>query len=161
MGDGTVGDGATGEWPGAEAAAAGHPAAVHPAAGRPAAGRSGGEEEPGGAWAAEEWTVPAAIGRRYAAVSGDRNPIHLHPLTARPFGFRRALAHGMWTKARCLAALAERGALPEEFTVTVTFRAPVLLPALVTFRTRGGAFGLRGEDGRREHLRGLVSPHRA
>ena len=51
------------------------------------------------------------IGRRYGAVSGDRNPIHLYPLTARLFGFRRAIAHGMWTKARCLAAL--EGRLPE------------------------------------------------
>lgn len=68
-------------------------------------------------------TVPAATGRRYAAVSGDRNPIHLHPLTARPFGFRRAIAHGMWTKARCLAALDRAEPLPDAFTVAVTFHA--------------------------------------
>ena len=123
------------------------------------AGEAGTEHE--GAWAVEEWTVPAATGRRYAAVSGDRNPIHLHPLTARPFGFRRALAHGMWTKARCLAALARAEALPAEFSVTVRFRAPVLLPAHVTFRHRDGAFELRGEEGRREYLRGQISPFAA
>ena len=55
--------------------------------------------------------VPGDIGRRYAAVSGDRNPIHLYPLTARAFGFPRAIAHGMWLKARTLAAL--EGRLPE------------------------------------------------
>ena len=49
-------------------------------------------------------------GRRYAAVSGDRNPIHLHPLAARAFGFSSAIAHGMWLKARTLAALSGQAA---------------------------------------------------
>lgn len=53
--------------------------------------------------AVAEWRLPGDLGRRYGAVSGDRNPIHLHPLTARLFGFPRAIAHGMWTVARCLA----------------------------------------------------------
>ena len=51
------------------------------------------------------WKVPGDIGRRYAGVSGDRNPIHLHGLTARAFGFPSAIAHGMWTLARSLATL--------------------------------------------------------
>ncbi len=51
-----------------------------------------------------EWRLAGDVGRRYGAASGDRNPIHLHPLTARLFGFPRAIAHGMWTVARCLAA---------------------------------------------------------
>ena len=89
---------------------------------------------------ASHWHVPANIGRRYAAVSGDRNPIHLHPLTARLFGFRTAIAHGMWTKARVLAAL-EPG-LPPAYTVEVAFRAPVCLPSMVQLSTvphAGGA----------------------
>jgi acyl dehydratase len=77
------------------------------------------------------WRVPADIGRRYADVSGDRNPIHLHPLTAKFFGFPTAIAHGMWTKARCLAAL--EGRLPPAYTVDVRFKLPVLLPAKVGF----------------------------
>ena len=52
------------------------------------------------------WEVPGDIGRRYAAVSGDRNPIHLHPLSAKLFGMKAPIAHGMWTKARCLASAA-------------------------------------------------------
>ena len=51
-----------------------------------------------------EWRLPGDLGRRYAAVSGDRNPIHLYALTAKAFGFPRQIAHGMWSKARCLAA---------------------------------------------------------
>ncbi|MBK1784677.1 MaoC/PaaZ C-terminal domain-containing protein [Prauserella cavernicola] len=79
------------------------------------------------------WRVPADIGRRYAEVSGDRNPIHLHPLTAKLFGFPSAIAHGMWTKAHSLAAF--EGRLPEAFTVDVRFKLPVLLPARAAFTT--------------------------
>src|SRR5690606_13295593 len=67
-----------------------------------------------------QWRVPGDTGRRYAAVSGDRNPIHLRPLTAKAFGFPRAIAHGMWSKARCLAALSHR--LPGACAVEVEFR---------------------------------------
>jgi acyl dehydratase len=78
-----------------------------------------------------EWRLPGDLGRRYAAVSGDRNPIHLHPLSARLFGFPSAIAHGMWTKARCLAALENR--LPKVYTVEAEFRKPILLPGKVAF----------------------------
>jgi acyl dehydratase len=104
----------------------------------------------------DEWRLAADIGRRYAAVSGDRNPIHLHPLTARLFGFPRAIAHGMWTAARSLAA----HGTPPAVRVHVDFRAPVLLPATVTFAANGTRFELReggGEEGR-VHVRGRVDP---
>jgi acyl dehydratase len=77
------------------------------------------------------WKVPADIGRRYGAVSGDRNPIHLHNLSAKAFGMPRAIAHGMWLKARALAQL--EAELPEAFAVEVRFKLPVLLPATVGF----------------------------
>ena len=77
------------------------------------------------------WRLDGGLGRRYAAVSGDRNPIHLHPWTARAFGFPRAIAHGMWTAARCLAAL--EGRLPAAYMQDVAFRRPVLLPGTVAF----------------------------
>ncbi|MFI1589223.1 MaoC/PaaZ C-terminal domain-containing protein [Streptomyces halstedii] len=129
--------------------------------------------------AVAEWRLPGDLGRRYGAVSGDRNPIHLHPLTARLFGFPRHLAHGMWTVARCLAE-AETGAGPGTGTgtrpgtgtgagtgtetgaknrarirsVRAEFKAPVLLPATVTYAAAGDAFLLRGGD--RVHLTGTV-----
>jgi acyl dehydratase len=109
--------------------------------------------------AADEWSLPGDLGRRYGSVSGDLNPIHVHPLTARLFGFPSAIAHGMWTKARCVAALADR--LPEAFTVDVAFRKPILLPATVTFAASGGAtprFGVRGTgDKATPHLDGAVT----
>ncbi|MFF3530224.1 MaoC family dehydratase [Streptomyces rubiginosohelvolus] len=105
--------------------------------------------------AVAEWRLPGDLGRRYGAVSGDRNPIHLHPLTARLFGFPRAIAHGMWTVARCLAE-AEDGA--EIRSVRAEFRAPVLLPATVTYAAdaAGDTFALRGAK-ERVHLAGTVT----
>ncbi|WP_392964268.1 MaoC/PaaZ C-terminal domain-containing protein [Streptomyces sp. LN245] len=113
--------------------------------------RQGSEPLP----ALAEWHLAPDVGRRYGAVSGDRNPIHLHPLTARLFGFPRAIAHGMWTVARCLA---EYG--PEQpAEVRAEFRAPVLLPGAVTYAARGSSFELRA--GERLHLTGDVRPPRA
>ena len=80
------------------------------------------------------WRVPADTGRRYARVSGDVNPIHLNPLAARLFGFPRAIAHGMWLKARCLSAL--EGRLGDPVTAEVEFKSPLLLPSTVAFRSR-------------------------
>jgi acyl dehydratase len=101
------------------------------------------------------WRVPADAGRRYAAVSGDVNPIHLAAPAARLFGFPRAIAHGMWTAARCLASLEPRTPVASE--VRVAFRRPVLLPSTVELRTKaepdGWLFGLSSRSGS-EHLRG-------
>jgi acyl dehydratase len=87
------------------------------------------------------WELPGDLGRRYGRVSGDLNPIHIHPLTARLFGFPSAIAHGMWTKARCLAALDAR--LPDRFTVKAAFRKPIILPAKVQFAERESATGIQ------------------
>lgn len=107
-----------------------------------------------------EWSLPADLGRRYARVSGDRNPIHLCALSAKPFGFQRAIAHGMWTKARCLAALAST--LADAYTVQVSFRKPILLPGRVAFandETNGTQrFVVRSPaDESRVHLEGAVT----
>jgi acyl dehydratase len=103
---------------------------------------------------ASRWRLAGDTGRRYAAVSGDVNPIHLHPLTARLFGFPGAIAHGMWTAARCLATLA--GRLPDAYDVDVVFRKPVVLPTEVDLHTArtatGWALTLRGADSDRVHL---------
>ncbi|WP_217177927.1 MaoC/PaaZ C-terminal domain-containing protein [Streptomyces sp. AC495_CC817] len=136
------------------------------------AGPAGGARQ--GVPVAVEWRLGGDVGRRYGAVSGDRNPIHLHPLGARLFGFPRAIAHGMWTVARCLA---EHGAPPATL-VRAEFRAPVPLPGTVTYTADGqawGGFELRGSaaagpgetpgsggpggtGGGRVHVRGQVYP---
>jgi acyl dehydratase len=92
--------------------------------------------------ASARWRVGGDTGRRYASVSGDYNPIHLHPLTSRLFGFPRPIAHGMWTAARVLAAL--DGKLPAAYTFDARFRQPLHIPATVAFRLRQGAGGYAG-----------------
>jgi hypothetical protein len=107
-----------------------------------------------------EWRLGGDLGRRYAAVSGDRNPIHMHSLTAKPLGFPGAIAHGMWSKARCLAALESR--LPDAFAVDVRFRKPIQLPGRVEFLSGGEgeqtAFAVRGAKRHTPHLDGRVTP---
>ena len=124
------------------------------------------------------WSLDAGTGRRYAAVSGDHNPIHLSALTARAFGFRRAIAHGMYTASRALAQVGPgRG---EAFDWTVDFASPVLLPGTVDLAftprgdvrgadaavpgatERGAGYDYVGWDARRSrlHLSGSVVPRR-
>jgi acyl dehydratase len=99
--------------------------------------------------------LPEDLGRRYAAVSGDVNPIHLHAWTARTMGFPRAIAHGMWTAARTIATLGPRADGPS--SSSVWFRKPVLLPSTVELlvedsSSRVVAGLVSGRDPRREHL---------
>ena len=113
--------------------------------------------EPRGAVA--QIRVPDDIGRKYGAVSGDRNPIHLHNLTARAFGFPKAIAHGMWVKARTLATL--EGRLPDAYTVDVAFKTPVFLPSTIAVATDddNGTWSLdvRNAKSGKPHLSGTVS----
>lgn len=106
------------------------------------------------------WRPGGDLGRRYAAVSGDRNPIHMHSLTAKPLGFPRAIAHGMWTKARCLAALESR--LPDAFSAEVRFRRPILLPGKVEFASEASGeeieFAVRDAKRGTPHLDGRTAP---
>lgn len=106
------------------------------------------------------WRVPGDIGRRYGAVSGDRNPIHMHSLSARLFGMPGAIAHGMWVKARCLAAL--EGSLPDALAVDVRFKLPLGIPATVAFKTweRDGErrFSVRDMRSGKPHLAGALEP---
>lgn len=110
--------------------------------------------------ASAEWKLGGDLGRRYGGVSGDRNPIHMHSLTAKPLGFPSAIAHGMWTKARALAQL--EGRLPDSFEVDVRFRKPVLLPARVEFASEDAGedilFTVRDAKKGTPHLDGLVRP---
>lgn len=109
---------------------------------------------------AATWRIPDDAGRRYAKVSGDVNPIHLSGLTAKAFGFKRAIAHGMWVKARVLGALS--GRLPDELSLDVSFRKPLLLPSTVTLSTAqaggGWDFAVRNATSDTEHVVGTIRP---
>jgi acyl dehydratase len=137
---------------------------------REAADREAERELAAGSQPSAVWRLPGDLGRRYAAVSGDRNPIHMHPLSARLLGFPAAIAHGMWSKARCVAALQSR--LPDAFEVSVSFRKPILLPAEVQFASTladgrdveaQGEIGFSLRDARKgtPHLDGRVATERS
>ncbi|WP_322845786.1 MaoC family dehydratase [Pseudomonas sp. B33.4] len=106
------------------------------------------------------WKAPADIGRQYAKVSGDYNPIHLSAASAKLFGFPTAIAHGLWNKARTLAALSDH--LPKaNLEIAVHFRKPVRLPSEVTLQA--SAAGSSGElrltgAGDLEHMVGQLQP---
>jgi acyl dehydratase len=126
-------------------------------------GAGGGErrdrgERPAPPAATARWRVTPRVGTDYARVSGDHNPIHTSKLGAKLFGFPRPIAHGMWSKARCLAALENR--LPDAYTVDVAFKLPVPLPSDVALSASPtGAtweFALHDARGGRPHLVGVV-----
>jgi acyl dehydratase len=97
-------------------------------------------------------------GRRYASVSGDVNPIHLHALSARTLGFDRAIAHGMFSYARVLASLGAR--VPAAGSSTVWFRKAVKLPSTTRLAVSEDArlAALVPAKGDGEHLVVTVTP---
>ncbi|HYJ79566.1 MAG TPA: MaoC/PaaZ C-terminal domain-containing protein [Longimicrobiaceae bacterium] len=82
---------------------------------------------------AASWRLRGDAGRRYAAVSGDYNPIHLWSFTARPFGFRRPILHGFCTQAMVAHALIMQrfdGDPTALRRLRIAFRAPLPLPSV-------------------------------
>lgn len=107
------------------------------------------------------WDVPADTGRRYAGVSGDWNPIHVSSIGAKLFGFAHPIAHGMWTKARALAALLPAAPLTQG-EVVAEFKTPLSLPGEATLwqapsATPGRAFEVRNAAGDKPYLRGMLT----
>ena len=101
------------------------------------------------------WSLPADLGRKYAPIAGDHNPIHLYPLTAKLFGFSRAIIHGMWSLGRIAGSLNP----PAPCTVDLEFRRPILLPSTVFFNAcEDGRFDVRSTKGKL-HMYGQVRHH--
>jgi hypothetical protein len=109
-------------------------------------------------------TTRESLGRRYGRVSGDLNPIHMHSLSAKAFGFPRAIIHGMWSKAHCIALLEQE---PDWQTgpvsVTASFKKPLFLPGTAQLNWQGAPSGgkrwpyqLLNAKGDAPHLMGEV-----
>ena len=107
----------------------------------------------------EFWNLKENTGRRYAKVSGDANPIHIHKWAAQFFGFKQAVVHGMWTKARTIGAI-----LPliksDKVTVSVEFKQPVFLPSKTILHYQEVASGInlevRNEANDKLHMKGSI-----
>jgi len=98
------------------------------------------------------WEIGHACGRRYAALSGDWNPIHLWPWSARLMGMRRPIIHGMHTLGRACAALERLQARPltlldARFLAPLPLGSTVALGAALDGDAAGGRFSV-GRDGR-------------
>lgn len=91
-----------------------------------------------GSWQAQR-PLPAheGTGRAFGRLTGDINPIHLHALPARAFGFRRAIAHGWWTTGRVVAELGVDESVPGR-RFDVTFHRPIELPSTPVLCSRRG-----------------------
>ncbi|MEX5440545.1 MULTISPECIES: MaoC/PaaZ C-terminal domain-containing protein [Acinetobacter] len=107
---------------------------------------------------AGQWDVSENTGRRYAMTSGDFNLIHIHALTAKAFGFKQAIAHGMWSKAKALANIQ----LPDAYEADVWFKLPMYLPSQVEFLTAQQAqntdFLIRSKKNQKPHVSGSIRP---
>lgn len=103
-----------------------------------------------------EWNVSENTGRRYALTSGDFNLIHIHAITAKAFGFKQAIAHGMWSKAKALASLM----LPDSYEADVWFKLPMYLPSKVEFLTANEGkdieFLIRNSKNQKPHVSGRI-----
>ena len=76
--------------------------------------------------------APSNTGRKYASVSGDYNPHHLYSVFAKLFGFKRAIAHGMWSLARVIASLDKKFDIHDSATVEASFKLPIFMPAAMS-----------------------------
>lgn len=103
--------------------------------------------------------APAGLGRRYGFISGDVNPIHMSDLTARAFGFPKAIAHGMWSLGR-LASDFEAAQFDGGCELSVNFKLPVFMPAWLMLQRwsieNGTGFALRDAQGDKPHLTGTL-----
>ncbi|SDT21807.1 Acyl dehydratase [Pseudomonas asplenii] len=109
----------------------------------------------------QRWSLAADLGRRFAKVSGDHNPIHTSWPGARLFGFKRPIAHGMWTLGRALAAQQPPRPL-DAAGLDCEFKLPMFLPGSATLwkaPTCGThqTFEVRTAAGDKPHMRGVLT----
>lgn len=103
-----------------------------------------------------EWLVAHDAGRRYAALSGDWNPIHLWPWSARLMGMQQPVIHGMHTVAKaCALHQQSTGLIPA--SVNCHFRRPVLLGSTVVLMRETDSGGFTAVSGQRIAVEGTIS----
>jgi acyl dehydratase len=103
------------------------------------------------------FVVAPTVGRQYARVSGDFNPIHIADVAARFFGFKRAIAHGMWSLARCAAEIGG-ATFSRPCTLDVAFKRPITFCARIVLESwmadQRVGFSMRDSEADRAHLLG-------
>ena len=86
----------------------------------------------------DTWQLEPSVAKNYAGVSQDYNPIHLHDLGAKLFGYSNIIIHGMYmltrASAECQRILEEKHALKYPLEVSTKFQRPCTLPQKVQFK---------------------------
>ncbi|ESO92930.1 hypothetical protein LOTGIDRAFT_175639 [Lottia gigantea] len=79
--------------------------------------------------------VGGDTGLNYAHATGDWNPHHLYPWTAKLLGYRQPIAHGMWVLGKMIA-LIQSGQKLENYPISIEalFRRPLFMPGKVDFK---------------------------
>lgn len=72
----------------------------------------------------KEWKLDKDVGKAYADISDDHNPIHKSVWAAKLVGFKRPIAHGWFTVS---TAISDIGRNPR--SIAVSFKRPLLVPA--------------------------------
>ncbi len=109
-----------------------------------------------------QWKLGADAGRKFAGPAGDPNPIHMSAFTAKMFGFKRAIAHGMNSAARCLAILQKDHPIDGPCTFEVRFKRPFFIPGSVALHTAADGdatrFVLKVQPKGEPHIDGRFAP---
>jgi hypothetical protein len=104
------------------------------------------------------WTLDTNLGFEYAKVSGDFNPIHLHAIGGKLFGFPRHLIHGWYSLSRAVAPV--QSSLEGTHELYVSFKKPLFLPGQVLARTQevedSVFFDVINEKEGYPHLKGYI-----
>ena len=80
--------------------------------------------------------IPKNIGRTFASICGDYNPIHVSPFLAKLFGFKCCIAHGICIYAKSLTQI-NKIDIPNHYPLhaSVTFLSPIFLPSTATIQS--------------------------
>ena len=130
-----------------------------PAGSKPSVSRSVEGAPDATAVKSSSFRAPSGLGRRYGFISGDVNPIHMSDLTARAFGFPRAIAHGMWSLGRAASDF-EAEQFDGGCELSVSFKLPIYMPSWLMLQRwsieNGSGFALRDAQGDKPHLTGTL-----
>lgn len=84
-----------------------------------------------------ELDIPEDIGKRFAKVTGDYNPIHISTFMAKFFGLKKSIAHAMWFCGYLASRLSHvKRAVPIQ--IDLAFKSPIFVgsKSIVMFEER-------------------------
>lgn len=112
-------------------------------------------DAPEGGRQTAQWSLPANLGRQYARLCGDWNPIHIASLTAKAFGFKRSIVHGY---ANLAMALVRVGEPTGPASLDAAFKGPVYLDSRAwAVASEDGGFAVHSPADKRPAIVGRIT----